>query len=455
MLGLGAATIPLHHSLTVVCGANGVGKSTVLSIAELVLDYDNASHRSQRRHENCQVDAVLQRTEGENTEEKIFRFLNGATQPADSPIDVHRLDPGAEWFRIKNLVRADRNWPEFLQQFGTRSLEQHDLDMLSFLTRKNYTACDAFEIDEYGDEDVFPYARVTANGESYGFEEMGAGEGSLFLMWWFFDRFNAPGLILLEEPETHITGHSQRALMDYLAKQCDRDMVCITTTHSTEVISYVPHECLRLLVRQAGQVAVVESPSYGMLNTILGVGEQVKLIVLVEDRCARELIREMLRLLRSDICNSTSVADVGSNNVVISNAQNYPELDCPKMLCVLDGNERDTEIPDNVKHSVEFLPSERAPEQFLRDACDGKAEQLAQILGVTTVEVTVALAAAEGVNHHQWLFDLIAALNLTYERMVSVLLRVAITDDATRNQCQEFVDIIAVQLVDEQIGQPA
>lgn len=449
VLGLGNVTLPLHHALTVVCGANGAGKSTVLSIAELLFDNENSSERSKTRHDNCVVTAELEHTDGANSATKTFQLSNGNHQLADTPINVHRLDPGAEWFRIKDLVRADQNWAEYLQQFEPKTLEAADLEMLSFLTHKDYSACEVFEIEGYAGESAIPYARVTANGESYGFEEMGAGEGSLFLMWWSFDRFNAPGVILLEEPETHITGHSQRALMDYLAKKCEREMVCIATTHSTEIISYVPHECLRLLVRQGGQVAVVKSPSYPMLNTILGVGEKVKLIVVVEDRCAREMIKELLRVLRSDICNVTTVVDVGSNNVVIANAQNYPKIACPQLLCVLDGNERDTELPEGLSHPVEYLPDNFAPEQFLRNGCNGRVQELAQALGIGEEEITIALAAAEGVNHHQWPFDLMKALNVSYETMVGALVRASITHAATQQLCQQFVDMIAEQLPDE------
>ena len=455
VLGLGTAAVPLHHSLTIVCGANGVGKSTLLSIAELVLDHERSSARSRFRHADCEITAELEHTDRQNTAAKTFALVNGVHQPSDTPIDVHRLDPGAEWFRIKDLVRADQNWTEYLQQFEPRTLEQADLEMLSFLTRKDYSECEVFEIEDYAGEQIFPYARVTANGESYGFEEMGAGEGSLFLMWWSFDRFDAPGVILLEEPETHITGHSQRALMDFLAKQCEREMTCIATTHSTEIISYVPHECLRLLVRQAGVVAVIDSPNYAMLNTILGVGEQVKLVVVVEDRCAREMIKEMLRLLRSDICNIATVSDVGSNNVVLRNARDFPDISCPRLLCVLDGNERDTDLPEQLRHPVEFLPGDLTPEQFLRDCCNGHQQELAQALGISNDEVVIALAAAEGVNHHQWLFDLMNAFNVTYERMVSVLVRVALVDQATREACQQFVDTIANQLAENQVGQPS
>ena len=445
VLGLGDATIPLHHALTVVCGANGVGKSTLLSIAELVLDHQNASERSKARHDKCEITAELQHTEGTNSTAKTFELSNGNHQPPDISINVHRLDPGAEWFRIKEVVRSDQNWPEYLQQYEPRTLEEADLEMLSFLTRKDYSACKVFEIEDYAEEPVFPYARVTANGETYGFEEMGAGEGSLFLMWWEFDRLNEPGIILLEEPETHVTGHSQRALMDYLAKLCEREMVCITTTHSTEIISYVPHECLRLLVRQAGQVVSFEAPSYAMLNTILGVGEKIRLVVVVEDRCAREVIKELLRLLRPDICNVTTVVDVGCNNAVIANALNYPKISCPKLLCVLDGDQRETKLPSELRHPLCFLPGDDAPEQFLRDACKGRVPEIAEALGGSEEEVTIALSACEGINHHQWLFDLIQSLNVSYERMVGALVRASIADHVTRELCQQFVDFIAEQ----------
>jgi len=132
----------------------------------------------------------------------------------------------------------------------------------------------------------------------------------------------------------------------------------------------------------------------------------------------------------------------------------YPQSACPRLLCVLDGNERDTDLPGQLRHPVEFLPGDLAPEQFLRDSCNGHQEELGRALRISTEEVVIALAAAEGVNHHQWLFDLMNAFNVTYERIVSALVHVALADAATRESCQQFVDMIANQLAEDGVSQP-
>ena len=446
LLGLGDGKIPLHPVLTVICGANGVGKSTILTACRLCVDFENASLRSKSRHDSCNIDLSLGVANGDQHNFKLE--VGSHSKPDDIDIPVYRIDAGEEWFRIKNLVRNEENWQEVLDAVDPRVLGPDDLKRLSYLTQKTYSECLLYEIDDFAGLPTFPYVEVTVNGTMYKFEEMGAGEGALFLMWWHFDRIQRPSIVLLEEPETHTTGHSQRALMDCLAEQCESKVCGIVTTHSTEIISRVPNECLRLFVRNGANVDVTESPNNSLLGMTLGVDVRTELLVLVEDRCARELAKEILRLYRRDVMGNVVFKDVGSNDVVCSNGKVFPHVDFLNVVCLLDGNERENfNLLNGVKRPVEFLPSNLAPEEFLWQYCESKKIEIALALDSDEETVNAILASINGYDHHDWFCDLAARLEITYERLLAVLLKIIINEEPDiAEECQRLADGIALHV---------
>ncbi|WP_167547162.1 ATP-dependent nuclease [Stieleria maiorica] len=446
LLGLGDGKIPLHPVLTVICGANGVGKSTLLTACRLCIDFENAATRSKSRHGSCKIELSLAVSNGNQHNFKLDTGIH--TKPDDIEFPVYRIDAGEEWFRIKNLVRNEENWQEVLDAVDPRVLNPGDLNRLSYLTQKTYSECLVYEIEDFAGLPTFPYVEVKVNGTQYKFEEMGAGEGALFLMWWHFDRIQHPCVVLLEEPETHTTGHSQRALMDCLAEQCESRVCSIVTTHSTEIISHVPKECLRLFVRNGNNVDVTQSPNNSLLGMTLGVDVRAELLVLVEDRCARELGKEILRRYRPDVLSNVVFKDVGSNDVVCANGKVFPPVEFLNILCLLDGNERGNfDILDGVKRPVEFLPSNLAPEEFLWQYCESKKAQIAEALDSDAATVNAILASINGFDHHDWFCDLASRLGISYERLLAVLLRIIVSVEAEiAEACQELADGIALHV---------
>jgi len=446
--GLGTSAVPLHEGLTVICGANGVGKSTLLTISRLTLDPRSATARTRCRHENCsaKMEVSLSKFPGQVLE---FKIENGTpTVPEEADIPVFRIDPGEEWFQIKTLVRKTANWNELLDQIDSRALDRKELARLSFLTGKNYSACELYEITEFDALDEFPYVTVTLDGHDYSFEEMGAGEGALFLIWWHLNRIPARSIILLEEPETHVAAHSQRALMDCVAESCERNVCCIMTTHSSEIISCVPKECIRLLIRQGAGVEVQACPMDSVLNSVLGVGIEKRLVAIVEDRCAREVTVELLRLLRPEIANRVLVTDVGDDSAVVHNGRFFPEMDTLRAVCILDGSERGRfKRPGNLKHPVIFLPTIYAPDEMLREYCRNEPDRIAERLDANRDLVVGTLASINGADHHDWLESLEQGLGTSYVRTVGALLAVALEDAGFREASLQFIMEIT-ELVD-------
>lgn len=454
VIGLGDGNIPLHQSLTVICGANGVGKSTILKVCGLTLELQTAETVDRDRHSNARVTITVTNTAGHN-EEKIFSFdRNIGSVPGDVDIDIHRVDAGADWHRLKNLIAIEANWYELLEQHGERICSDDELAELSYITGKQYSECRLWEIDDYGDgENTFPYFRVTAEGHEYGFEEMGAGEGSLFLIWWYLKQVRRPGVLLLEEPETHVTCRSQRALMNLIAEPCSQRLCCVVTTHSPDIISHVPQECLRLVLRDQGVARIVNAPDDTQLRLVLGVEIPKIVTALVEDECARVLTKEILRVFRSDISSRVHIQIAGSDGDIISILRHFPNsTQGPKIVAVFDGDQKQNYevpaypsefIPDGMKHPVEFLPSTGSPEEFLISVGQNAGQQISAALQVSEYQVIAVLASITGLDHHDWLTEFAERLNIDFERAVSILLNIAIQNADHATECEQLADKLA------------
>lgn len=455
VIGLGAGRVDLHHALTIICGANGVGKSTMLSICGLTLNFDLAEVKTKSRFSKIETTLELS-THPDHSKVHSVKIASGSKSPHDGlDFEFHYIDVGSDLFRIRTLVENESNWDELLAQHGTRDLKQDELNCLRRLTGKPYISCKLYEIDEYQDgiSGPFPYCIVSCDGAEYAMEEMGMGEGSLFLIWWKLSQIRSPGILLLEEPETHITPQSQRAMMDLIAEKCDKLLCCIITTHSPDVIAHVPSACVRLLVRHNNTVHVLNSPDESQLHLVLGVEVPKSVILTVEDRCASVIVKELLRVFRSDISSRVHVTIGGSDSEVLGALKHFPvSIPGPKLVGVLDGdmkhkydlsNLADVFIPNGMKHPLEFLPWSVAPDEFFRDFCCNKTHDIAKGLSVSEEQITTILSSIEGCEHHDWIDELGKRADVSFETIVQTLLHVILADPERRQECESFADRIA------------
>ncbi len=170
-------------------------------------------------------------------------------------------------------------------------LNEVELEIACYLVGKNYTAIEIFEISDYGEMDRFPYFRVTADGITYGSEEMGRGELSLLLTYWVLHDLPRESILILEEPETHVSPRSQDSLMNIVAKLADeRAIWVLVTTHSPTVIRHIPRTHLKVLVRDQGRTKVVENATIVQIGELLGGGVAYQGLILVEDVTAQDFL---------------------------------------------------------------------------------------------------------------------------------------------------------------------
>lgn len=454
--GVGTCSVELHPALTVICGANGAGKSTLLSICALTYAFETVDSRIKMKFADlCSwIELSIPRT----ANGPVYVELNSGKHIKPDGVDAefHKLDVAEEWFRIKDLADHEKNWDELLEQTPFKELKEPDLLCLRYLTGKSYTGCQVYEIEDFDNVMAgrFPYFLVTCDGTSYSMSEMGTGEGALFLIWWKLSQIRFPGILLLEEPDTHITARSQRALMDLIAEKCTKDLCCIITTHSPTLIEYVPDVCRRLIVRFQNNVSVRDCPDESQLQIAIGVTVEPVVTVLVEDRCAKLVVNEVMRYFQQDLSSRMHVAIGGGESEVVQVFKNLPR-NCPgpKLVGVLDGDMKNqygidlsatAYIPEGFKHPLEYLPWNVAPDMFLREFSASNSNEIAAALKLSHFRMTTIFSALQGVDHHDWCDQLAQHASKSYDETVGALLQVVLADPVQRKECESFASRMAM-----------
>lgn len=441
-IGLGTGEIAFRGGLTAICGGNGVGKSTLLEVAELAIAGRLASARAASRHENAQLTATLKL----NGEQHELRQTVGVEQETYNGLfKVRRLDPGSEVPHLRRVIARTQNWGELLDALDPRELTEDEVKEISAIVGKSYDQCLVYEIediDEAANDEPFPYFIVRSHGSTYSFESMGAGEAALFYTWWHLDRIDSPCALLLEEPESQVAARSQRSLMDLVAKTCDaRRVFCIVTTHSADVLSRIPQGHVRLVVRDSGTLQIIDNPDETELMRSLGLKVVKRATVYVEDRAAREFARAIVRLRRPQLSARISILDVGGASELKALLKLLPSALGTVTFGAFDGDQDIAPLLEAYEpHKVVKLPGDVSPEELFQQITDSK--KLAPLLTLDETHVAGALASVEGSDHHDWLEDLHKELGVSYDYLMSACAAIWIAEGQNKILADAFVSSI-------------
>lgn len=442
--------ITFSAGISAIVGGNGVGKSTlVASIAQLL-----ANDPDQPQNE------YWLRLQGSSIEGRAFR--GGAEIPLkvedsgsgtrvrmgnDFGGEYRILEPAVIASAVLSQIYNDQNFGDLLEPLTPLSLNKDELKIASHLVHKNYSAIDIYEISDYGGLDAFPYFVATSAGVTYGSEHMGRGELAVLLTYWTLRDMSPQSVLILEEPETHVSPMSQDSLMNIVAKFSDeRAMWVIVTTQSPTVIRRIPREHLHLLVRSDGRTLYSPNPSKLEVSILLGGGVAYTGLLLVEDEGGKRLLTEILEKFEPDLLRQFSVIIAGSDSSITTILRAMPEsAHWLTIFGAYDGDAR--ERIDGTRHNwpFGFLPGAEAPEVALIDMANetaGIAKELATDLETTEERVAAALAHAAGADHHDYFGRLANFLNLEAPRIYRSFVRLWLNVEANAVAARTFVEEI-------------
>lgn len=437
-------SISFSNGITAIVGGNGVGKSTLAHAAvDVLAGIDGVRALSDRsvRLSGGEFRAIVS-TKSESAELRLAVQSEGAREHEGQAIgEVVWLDPADMAAVCQRQILGDPAFAELLESFGSRQLTQPELASASYVVGKDYTACEVWEVSDYGGLEVLPYFRVASNGVSYGSEEMGSGELSLLICLWLLNGTRKNSVVVLEEPETHVSSRSQAALMNLVAWACHtRGLWVVLTTHSPVVLRRLPLEHVRLLVADGGKSRLVPNPTWHQIGAILGGGVAYRGLLLVEDECARHFVHAILDRMQPDLRHQLTVAvATGGESRISATLRQLPQAAGWLLVGAFDGDMRSSLDSAGFEWPHIFLPGSVPPEQLLRGAAtaEGAAERLAIALSAPRSDVAVAINAAAGRDHHDWLGEMCRVLGPSAEAVVRALTRVWM--DAYAEHASAFV----------------
>lgn len=172
---------------------------------------------------------------------------------------------------------------------------------------------------EYQEVNIIKHRFFKAVGESVVLRSKGlkyseafAGSGEFAVVMLISELFDAPpaSLILLDEPEVSLHPGAQERLVDFLLRKIksDRHQV-IVGTHSPYIINGLPENAIKTLYLDPSnnKIKVINEtvPSQAFFH--LGVQDEDKITIFVEDRLAKELVVAALRMLGEALYQKFSV----------------------------------------------------------------------------------------------------------------------------------------------------
>ncbi len=419
-------SIRIRHQFSIVCGENGVGKSTLLHLLF------NALVPASRRNEG----AVMVREDFGMIEhlgvELGLRLANPAFSlidvdgardhfAADDALRVRLFDPAVYLPAVLGLIHSDANFQEYLEQFGSREYDPNELADASYLVGKDYERIEVVEVDGLGNFGVFPYFWATTDGRRFGSESMGFGELSLLLMHWILCRMPKSSVLLLEEPETFVAPKSQRRLTNIAARTAvERDLLILATTHSPSVASQFLREEMTYVSRAGNVVSIHSPPPSGVVDRRLELVPARRVLWIVEDALASRTLEYFLNL--AELSEISDILIVGDNtNVKTITGRGKPVGRKFVFHGIVDGDERERGVVATAV--LDILPGSVRPEALIRAYVKGTSVGiLSEVLKVPADQIAIAKASSAGNNDHQWLHDFRAELGLTLEDLIPRLL---------------------------------
>lgn len=437
--GLGSGSINFSGGITAICGANGVGKTTLLKAVERILNSDGTSSENGRFLKLGEVDLTGDLKAGADqitrtvsiTQERI------AFDPQEIKIECNWVDASIQAPSIIELFSNMDNIPELLEGEGESDADVDEIGILSYIVNKRYSSCKTYEI-ELAEKGIVPYFKVIYEGVEYGSEQMGLGEKAAHYIYWNLKRVPKNSILLIEEPETYLAPRSQEALLDVLAKISHNKKVwVILTTHSPGILKSIPPKHVRFLSQGESNIEVIEPKATSDYLQSLGISTKKSGVIFVEDRAARVFSKYWLGKYSPYLLQEYDIIDISGVDNIVQQLKDFPSgIKWFKIFGLFDGDQR-TKIKDKFNWKYSFLPGvEPVEKQFIQLARDNRVE-FSSLLRIDLTQLNIALAILEGKDHHDWLIELPDLIGLSYEQLIATLFDLGMTDEKFKTDTED------------------
>jgi len=429
--GLGEGDIPLSSVLTVLCGPNGVGKTSLLRAIWAALDPVTAAKKPMTTRKLSAGTATVDiQVKGQPVNCEVT-FIDGEIRgDVKHDLEIVHIDSSSEVFHQQEIFCAFDSPDDIINGEGGRTLDDKELASLNRIAKREYRSVEIFE-PELGSR-IYPFFQITFGADRYDSRTMGAGELAAFYLWWALGRSKHGSIILIEEPECYLSPASQDALRDYIAKvTVERELCVVTTSHSSKIISPLPPECTRFFRRDNhGIKLVADTPPPIFLET-LGISSSVDTLVFVEDPAGQAFCRLLLEQFDPGLARRTEiVVRHGSGEIVTALRQLRGAVKSLRLVGMFDGDQRG-KVQDEVRKLSVHLPGEKPVELLFKEMIHKQPKEVGAALGQPDFETV--LFALGGLDHHDWYERLSEHVGLTKQQLFSALYRIWMSDPANNS----------------------
>ncbi|EDQ0553410.1 ATP-binding protein [Salmonella enterica subsp. diarizonae] len=282
--------LELNNGISVICGKNGVGKSTILKSIYSYIKKDN-QFNLRLNPDYINISLLKKGEQLVNTEQ----------------VNVNYLEPSVECNKIINFLNDSENIEDFIEGLEPNGFlgKKVNIDVIGNIIGRNYSEVEIYEVEgALADDYTFPFIKVTVpSGEKYTCLEMGAGEYLCMYIFWYINWIDEHSILLIDEIENCISIYSQEYLMDYLAYvSSQRGIWTLLSSHSEAILNKVGINNARLIfnIRNSG-ISVVSPKHERKYFTALGIKPRKKGVFLVEDKFSSLFLNSVLNRAASDV----------------------------------------------------------------------------------------------------------------------------------------------------------
>lgn len=408
--GIDDLTISFESPITAISGLNGTGKSTIAQLMMSAYKKPVTESRDYKRHHLSNYFPVSKADPEPFRPNASIEYFYATNQEDRLQELTVKRGNGMKWEGYKRQPERHCRYIGFTIYIP--KVEQRDI---SIYRGRDISILDESDLASEAKTAICkilssPYSGLTSAtakhdtrttdigfaekfGSKYSENNMGFGEGRVFYTVRSLESAPKQSLFVIEEPETSLHENAQYEFAKYLIDVClRRNHQIIITTHSKAVLAALAPESRKLLYRDGKSVRISDRTSTAEATGLLSLGNSHELTILVEDRRAKTLLTEIIRVSKPNLLKGVKISYVGNDDMV---AKITKQL---RSEGIRAKGFRDGDRGPDKANSIYSLPGSMAPEKevFLHPSVQ------AWLLSEHGIDFTDWLAIKGEVDFHDW-----------------------------------------------------
>jgi len=300
-----------------------------------------------------------------------------------------------------NYAKGLDNFEELLPQAGAKVATPIELGKFRHVLQKDYSRIETYELEHPHDpDDTFPHFTVEVSENKYDSFSMGFGELCSCYIIWLCSRAPRGSILLLDEPDSHLSPRARKAMLDFLAVvAADRHLQILFSSHAAETVTHLNHDEV-LYFSENGQPTISQSLQKHVALRSLGLKSQPRLLVLTEDVDAQELLFQIWSRWGGEYKSVVEIKIMQGGAAELARIQRLFPTDSSicTLQIVLDGDKEN----DYKGQGIIFLPGIDDPIVSAKISAVKHVDKFATFLGVDIDTLKQSMESIQYCDHHDY-----------------------------------------------------